>query len=171
LYTQKADSDTLTYYEEGVSKVKNIRMYKTYVAKPGEVERKWYVVDATDQTLGRLATQIATILRGKHKPEYTPHEDVGDFVVVVNAEKVHVTGRKLDQKKYYWHTGFPGGIREITLSRQLELHPERVIEHAVKGMLPRGPLGRRQLRKLRVYEGAEHPHVAQQPEPLVPNER
>ena len=151
--------------------MKNIRMYKTYVAKPGEVERKWYVVDATDQTLGRLATQIATILRGKHKPEYTPHEDVGDFVVVVNAEKVHVTGRKLDQKKYYWHTGFPGGIREISLSRQLELHPERVIEHAVKGMLPRGPLGRRQLRKLRVYEGAEHPHVAQQPEPLVPNGR
>jgi large subunit ribosomal protein L13 len=151
--------------------VKNIRMYKTYVAKPGEVERKWYVVDATGQTLGRLATQIATILRGKHKPEYTPHEDVGDFVVVVNAEKVHVTGRKLEQKKYYWHTGYPGGIREITLNRQLQLHPERVIEHAVKGMLPRGPLGRRQLRKLRVYEGAEHPHEAQQPEPLEVNER
>jgi large subunit ribosomal protein L13 len=151
--------------------VKNIRMYKTYVAKPGEVERKWYVVDATDQTLGRLATQIATILRGKNKPEYTPHEDVGDFVVVVNAEKVHVTGRKMDQKKYYWHTGFPGGIREITLHRQLELHPERVIEHAVKGMLPKGPLGRSQLRKLRVYEGAEHPHLAQQPETLVFNER
>ncbi len=151
--------------------MKNIRMYKTYVAKPGEVERKWYVVDATDQTLGRLATQIATILRGKHKPEYTPHEDVGDFVVVVNAEKVHVTGRKLEQKKYYRHTGYPGGIREISLGRQLQLHPERVIEHAVKGMLPRGPLGRRQLRKLRVYEGAEHPHEAQQPEPLVTNER
>jgi large subunit ribosomal protein L13 len=151
--------------------VKNIRMYKTYVAKPGEVERKWYVVDATDQTLGRLATQIATVLRGKHKPEYTSHEDVGDFVIVVNAEKVHVTGRKLDQKKYYWHTGFPGGIREISLARQLQEHPERVIEHAVKGMLPRGPLGRRQLRKLRIYEGAEHPHEAQQPEPLTVNER
>jgi large subunit ribosomal protein L13 len=146
--------------------VKNIRMYKTYVAKPGEVERKWYVVDATDQTLGRLATQIASILRGKHRAEFTPHEDVGDFVVVINAEKIHVTGRKLEQKKYYWHTGFPGGIREIALARQLQLHPERVIEHAVKGMLPRGPLGRRQLRKLRVYQGAEHPHEAQQPELL-----
>lgn len=146
--------------------MKNIRMYRTYVAKPGEVERKWYVVDATDQTLGRLATRIASILRGKHKPEYTPHEDVGDFVIVVNAEKVHVTGRKLEQKKYYWHTEYPGGIREIGLSRQLDLHPERVIEHAVKGMLPRGPLGRRQLRKLRVYKGAQHPHEAQQPESL-----
>jgi large subunit ribosomal protein L13 len=151
--------------------VKNIRMFKTYVAKPGAVERKWYVVDATDQTLGRLATQIASILRGKHKPEYTPHEDVGDFVVVVNAEKVRVTGRKLEQKKYYWHTGYPGGIREISLERQLQLHPDRVIEHAVKGMLPRGPLGRRQLRKLRVYRGTEHPHEAQQPEPLELNER
>jgi large subunit ribosomal protein L13 len=147
-------------------KVKNIGRYKTYVAKPGEVERKWYVVDATDQTLGRLATQIASILRGKHKPQYTPHEDVGDFVIVINAEKVRVTGRKLDQKKYYRHTGYPGGIREISLRRQLELYPERVIMHAVKGMLPRGPLGRRQLKKLRVYSGGEHPHEAQQPEPL-----
>ncbi len=146
--------------------MKNIGMHKTYVAKPGEVERKWYVVDATDQTLGRLATQIASVLRGKNKPQYTPHEDVGDFVVVVNAEKVAVTGRKLDQKKYYWHTGYPGGIRDITLRRQLELHPDRVILHAVKGMLPRGPLGRRQLRKLRVYRGPEHPHDAQQPQPL-----
>jgi len=123
-------------------------------------------VDATGQTLGRLASQIAHILRGKHKPQYTPHEDVGDFVVVINAEKVHVTGRKLDQKKYYWHSGYPGGIKEITLRRQLERHPERVIEHAVKGMLPRGPLGRRQLRKLRVYRGPNHPHGAQKPEPL-----
>ena len=146
--------------------VKNIRMYKTYVAKPGEVERVWYVVDAADQTLGRLATRIATVLRGKHKPQYTPHEDVGDFVIVVNAEKVKVTGNKLDQKKYYWHTGYPGGIRERTLRRQLELHPERVIEHAVKGMLPRGPLGRRQLKKLKIYSGPEHPHEGQQPKPF-----
>jgi len=146
--------------------VKNIRMYKTYVAKPGEVERVWYVVDAADRTLGRLATQIATVLRGKHKPQYTPHEDVGDFVIVVNAEKIKVTGNKMDQKKYYWHTGYPGGIRERTLRRQLELHPERVIEHAVKGMLPRGPLGRRQLKKMKVYSGPEHPHEGQQPKPL-----
>jgi large subunit ribosomal protein L13 len=146
--------------------VKNIGMHRTYVAKPGEVERKWYVVDATGQTLGRMATQIASILRGKNKPQYTPHEDVGDFVIVVNAEKVAVTGRKLDQKKYYWHTGYPGGIRDITLRRQLELHPDRVITHAVKGMLPRGPLGRRQLRKLRVFRGPEHTHEAQQPQPL-----
>jgi len=146
--------------------VKNVRMYKTYVAKPGDVERAWYVVDATDQTLGRLATRIATVLRGKHKAQYTPHEDVGDFVVVVNAEKIKVTGNKLDQKMYYRHTGYPGGIREISLRRQLELHPNRVIEHAVKGMLPHGPLGRRQLKKLRVYAGPEHPHAAQQPKPF-----
>jgi len=147
--------------------VKRIRMHRTYVAKPGEVERKWYVVDATDQTLGRLATRIASILRGKHKVEFTPHEDVGDFVVVVNAEKIKVTGRKLDQKVYYHHTGYPGGIKGITLRRQLELHPERVIESAVKGMLPRGPLARRQFKKLKVYAGAQHPHEAQQPELLV----
>lgn len=146
--------------------MKNIRMHKTYVAKPGEVERKWYVVDATDLTLGRMATRIAQVLRGKHKPQYTPHEDVGDFVIVVNAEKINVTGRKLDQKKYYRHTGYPGGIREISLRRQLELHPDRVITHAVKGMLPRGPLGRRQLKKLKVYSGPQHPHQAQQPVPL-----
>lgn len=147
--------------------MKRISMHKTYVAKPGEVERKWYVVDATDQTLGRLATQIATVLRGKHKVYYTPHEDVGDFVIVINAEKVKVTGRKLDQKMYYRHTGYPGGIRDITLRRQLELHPERVIESAVKGMLPRGPLARRQLKKLKIYSGGEHPHTAQQPEALA----
>ncbi|MCU0519414.1 MAG: 50S ribosomal protein L13 [Anaerolineae bacterium] len=151
--------------------MKTLRIHKTYVAKAGEVERAWYVVDATGQTLGRLATQVASILRGKNKPQYTPHEDVGDFVIVVNAEKVHVTGRKLDQKKYYWHTGFPGGIREIGLRRQLELHPDRVITHAVKGMLPRGPLGRDQLRKLKVYGGPDHPHEAQQPQPLVLNSR
>ena len=147
--------------------MKRIRTHKTYVAKPGMVERKWYVVDATDLTLGRLATRIATVLRGKHKAQFTPHEDVGDFVVVVNAEKIKVTGRKLDQKIYYRHSGYPGGITGITLRRQLELHPERVIQSAVKGMLPRGPLGRRQLKKLKVYAGAEHPHTAQQPESMV----
>ena len=141
--------------------------HKTYIAKPNDVQREWYVVDATGVTLGRLATQIASILRGKTKPQYTPHEDVGDFVVVINAEKVRVTGRKLDQKIYYRHTGYPGGIRSITLRNQLEKHPERVIEHSVKGMLPRGPLGRRQFKKLKVYAGAEHPHQAQMPKPLA----
>ncbi|MBN1877334.1 MAG: 50S ribosomal protein L13 [Anaerolineae bacterium] len=137
--------------------------YRTCVAKPADIDRAWYVVDAEGQTLGRLASQIATILRGKNKPQYTPHEDVGDFVVVVNAEKVAVTGRKLDQKFYYRHTGYPGGIKSVTLRRQLETHPERVIESAVKGMLPHGPLGRRMFKKLKVYVGPEHPHQAQQP--------
>jgi large subunit ribosomal protein L13 len=146
--------------------VKQARIHKTFVAKPADIERVWYVVDATDLTLGRLATQIASVLRGKHKPEYTPHEDVGDFVVVVNAEKVQVTGRKLDQKQYYHHTGYPGGIKSITLRKQLQKHPERVIEHAVRGMLPHGPLGRRQFKKLKVYAGPEHPHQAQSPKPL-----
>ncbi|MFN2109898.1 MAG: 50S ribosomal protein L13 [Anaerolineae bacterium] len=146
--------------------MKQARIHKTFVAKPADIERVWYVVDATDLTLGRLATQIASVLRGKHKPEYTPHEDVGDFVVVVNAEKVQVTGRKLDQKQYYHHTGYPGGIKSITLRKQLQKHPERVIEHAVRGMLPHGPLGRRQFKKLKVYAGPEHPHQAQSPKPL-----
>jgi len=146
--------------------VKQTRMHKTYVAKPGEVERKWYVVDATGKTLGRLASRIATMLRGKHKPEFTPHEDVGDFVIVLNAEKIKVTGRKLDQKKYYRVSGYPSGLHSVTLRRQLELHPDRVIRAAVKGMLPRGHLGRKQLKKLKVYAGDEHPHEAQQPEPL-----
>jgi len=147
-------------------KVKRLNIHKTYVVKPDEIERKWYIVDATGQTLGRLATQIASVLRGKTKPQYTPHEDVGDFVVVVNAEKIQVTGRKLDQKVYYRHTGYPGGIRGVTLRRQLEKHPERVIEHAVKGMLPRGPLGRRMFKKLKVYAGPAHPHQAQQPQAM-----
>lgn len=146
--------------------MKQARIHKTFVAKPADIERVWYVVDATDLTLGRLATQIASVLRGKHKPEYTPHEDVGDFVVVVNAEKVQVTGRKLDQKQYYHHTGYPGGIKSITLRKQLQKHPERVIEHAVRGMLPHGSLGRRQFKKLKVYAGPEHPHQAQSPKPL-----
>ncbi len=139
---------------------------KTYMAKPGEVERRWWLVDAEGKTLGRLATQIATLLRGKHKPQYTPHVDCGDFVVVINAEKVRVTGRKLQQKKYYRHSGYPGGLKVRTLEQMLQTHPERVIWLAVKRMLPKGPLGRRQLKKLKVYAGPEHPHQAQQPEPL-----
>jgi large subunit ribosomal protein L13 len=136
------------------------------MAKPDSVQRNWYVVDATDKTLGRMATEIAHILRGKNKPEYTPHIDVGDFVIVVNADKVKVTGRKLDQKYYYRYSGYPGGMKSVTLRRQLEIHPDRVINAAVKGMLPRGPLGRQMFRKLKVYAGPEHPHQAQQPEPL-----
>jgi len=141
-------------------------MHKTYMAKPGEVRQEWYVVDATDKILGRLSTEIARMLRGKHKPEYTPHVDVGDFIIVINAEKVKVTGRKLDQKLYYRHTGYPGGLKSITLRRQLEKFPERVIEAAVKGMLPRGPLARQMFKKLKVYAGPNHPHEAQQPKPL-----
>ncbi len=139
---------------------------KTYTAKAQDVERKWYVVDAQGKTLGRLATQIATILRGKHKPIYTPHVDCGDFVIVINAEKVVVTGQKLDQKKYYRHSGYPGGLREVTLRDQLKKFPERVIEAAVKGMLPKNKLGRKMYKKLKVYAGPNHPHAAQQPEPL-----
>ncbi len=129
-------------------------------------ERRWYVIDASGKTLGRLATQIADILRGKRKPEYTPHVDVGDFVIVVNAEKVAVTGRKREQKIYYRHSGYPGGLRQRTLAEQLEQQPEEVIRLAVRGMLPRNRLARQQLRKLKVYRGPEHPHEAQRPEPL-----
>jgi len=139
---------------------------KTWNAKPGAVERHWYVVDAEGQTLGRLATQIADTLRGKRKPEYTPHVDTGDFVVVVNAEKIAVTGQKLDQKMYYRHSGYPGGLRSRTLREQLERRPTEVIRKAVKGMLPRNRLARAQLGKLKVYAGPEHPHAAQSPEPL-----
>jgi large subunit ribosomal protein L13 len=139
---------------------------KTYVATPSTRERNWLVVDATGKTLGRLATQIAEVLRGKHKPEYTPHIDVGDFVVVVNAEKIAVTGNKREQKRYYRHSGYPGGLRSRTLGDMLERRPEEVIRLAVKGMLPRTRLGRAQLRKLKVYAGPDHPHAAQKPEPL-----
>ncbi|MDT0617631.1 50S ribosomal protein L13 [Salinisphaera sp. P385] len=139
---------------------------KTYSAKPGEVAADWYLVDADGKTLGRLATEIATRLRGKHKPEYTPHVDTGDHIVVINAEKVHVTGKKREQKRYYRHSGHPGHLKETTLEEQLERHPERVIELAVKGMLPKNPLGRAMYRKLRVYPGGEHPHTAQQPKAL-----
>lgn len=139
---------------------------KTYSAKPHEIERRWFIVDATDQVLGRLATRIATIVRGKHKPPFTPHMDVGDFVVVVNAEKVKLTGQKLDKKLFRRHTGYPGGLVEIPYRRLLEKHPERAIEQAVWGMLPKGRLGRQLRRKVKVYKGAEHPHASQKPEPL-----
>jgi large subunit ribosomal protein L13 len=139
---------------------------KTWSAKPGEVERRWYVVDAEGQTLGRLATRIADTLRGKTKPQYTPHVDTGDFVIVVNAEKIQVTGKKLDDKMYYRHSGYPGGLRSRPLREQLERRPTEVLRKAVKGMLPRNKLGRAQIGKLKIYAGAVHPHEAQRPEPL-----
>jgi large subunit ribosomal protein L13 len=139
---------------------------KTYVATPQTREREWLVVDASGRTLGRLATQIADVLRGKRKPEYTPHCDVGDFVIVVNAEKISVTGKKREDKLYHRHTGYPGGIRTRTLDEMLDRRPEEVIRKAVKGMLPRNRLARAQLRKLKVYAGPDHPHAAQQPQPM-----
>ncbi len=138
----------------------------TVSAKPAEVKRDWYVVDATDKTLGRLATEIARRLRGKHKAEYTPHVDTGDYIVVVNAEKIHVTGNKLKDKMYHRHTGYIGNLKSVNLEKLLASHPERAIESAVKGMLPKGPLGRAMYRKLRVYAGPNHDHQAQQPKPL-----
>jgi large subunit ribosomal protein L13 len=139
---------------------------KTVTAKPGDVQHDWYVVDADGQTLGRLATRIADTLRGKGKPIYTPHVDTGDFVVVVNAEKIGVTGQKLAQKRYYRHSGYPGGLRSRTLAEQLERRPTEVIRQAVKGMLPRNRLARRQITKLKIYAGPKHPHEAQNPQPL-----
>jgi large subunit ribosomal protein L13 len=139
---------------------------KTYVTKPADVERAWYVVDAEGQTLGRLASSVATVLRGKHKPIYNPSVDCGDFVIVLNAEKIAVTGRRLEQKKYYRHSLYIGGLKEISLRDQLQQHPERVIESAVRGMLPKNALGRKMFKKLKVYAGAEHPHHAQQPKPM-----
>jgi len=139
---------------------------KTSSAKSHEIERKWFVIDAQGQTLGRLATRVATVLRGKHKPIYTPHIDCGDYVIVVNADKINVTGKKLDQKMYYRHSGYPGGLKQVSLRRQLQTHPERVIEAAVRGMLPKNRLGRKMFKKLKVYDGPDHPHQAQQPEPL-----
>jgi large subunit ribosomal protein L13 len=137
---------------------------KTYSTKPTDIKRKWFVVDAQGKTLGRLATRVATVLIGKHKPEFAYHMDVGDFVIVVNADKIHVTGRKLDQKKYYRHSGYPGGLSEITLRDQLVRYPTRAVELAVRGMLPKNRLGRRMLRKLKVYASPEHPHGPQKPE-------
>jgi large subunit ribosomal protein L13 len=139
---------------------------KTFSAKPEAVERDWYLVDATGKTLGRLAAEIATRLRGKHKPEYTPHVDTGDYIVVVNAEKVQVTGKKASDKIYYSHSEFPGGIKEISFEKLIDKAPTRALEIAVKGMLPHNPLGRAMFRKLKVYAGMDHPHAAQQPQTL-----
>ena len=139
---------------------------KTYSAKAESVERDWYIVDAADKTLGRLATEVASRLRGKHKPEYTPHVDTGDYIVIINAEKVTVTGNKATKKIYYSHTGYPGGIKDITFEKLMEKAPERALQSAVKGMLPKGPLGREMFRKLKIYVGSEHPHTAQQPQTL-----
>ncbi|MBV8563068.1 MAG: 50S ribosomal protein L13 [Actinobacteria bacterium] len=139
---------------------------KTYSAKPGEITREWFLVDADGQTLGRLATQIADTLRGKRKPQFTPHVDTGDFVIVINAEKIQVTGNKLDQKRYYRHSGYPGGLRSRTLRDQLERRPTEVLRVAVRGMLPKNRLARQQLTKLKIYAGPEHPHGAQNPRPL-----
>ena len=141
-------------------------MRTTYIAKIADVERKWYVVDATDKTLGRLASEIAAVLRGKHKPMYAPNIDAGDYVIVINAEKVAVTGKKLDQKVYTHHSGYVGGLKTITLKKQLEKKPEEVLKHAVKGMLPKNALGRKMFSKLHVYAGPEHAHAAQKPEVL-----
>ena len=140
---------------------------KTYMANPDKIERKWYVVDAEGQTLGRLAAEVAKVLRGKNKPEYTPHIDTGDNVIVINAEKIKVTGKKLDQKVYYHHSDYVGGMKETTLREMMAKKPEQVIELAVKGMLPKGPLGRTMIKKLHVYAGAEHAHQAQKPEVLT----
>lgn len=139
---------------------------KTYSAKPETVKREWFVVDAAEQTLGRLATEVARRLRGKHKPEYTPHVDTGDYIVVINAEKIQVTGNKPTDKMYHHHTGYPGGLKSISFEKLIDKAPERTIQNAVKGMLPKGPLGRAMFKKLKVYPGAEHPHTAQQPQEL-----
>lgn len=139
---------------------------KTYMAKPGEITRKWYLIDATDKTLGRLASEVAKLLRGKHKPIYTPHVDTGDNVIIINAEKVKVTGNKFLNKLYYRHSGYPGGLKITNFKDMVQKHPERVIELAVKGMLPHNRLGRKMFKKLKVYRGAEHPHQAQKPEVL-----
>ena len=140
---------------------------KSYMANPAKIERKWYVVDADGQVLGRMAAQVASVLRGKNKPEFTPHEDVGDYVIIVNAEKVKVTGRKLDQKIYYHHSEYVGGMKETTICEMMAKKPEKVVELAVKGMLPKGPLGRQMLKKLHVYAGPEHKQEAQKPEVLT----
>ena len=141
-------------------------MNRTYSAKEQEIEKKWFVVDAEDQVLGRLASEVAHRLRGKHKPVFTPHADTGDYIIVINAEKVRLTGDKLDSKMYYRYSGYLGGMKEISARKQLDKKPEEIIKHAVRGMLPKNSLGKRQGKKLKVYAGPEHPHDAQQPEPL-----
>ena len=138
----------------------------SYIAKPSEIERKWYVIDAEGKTLGRICTEAATILRGKNKPTYTPFLDCGDYVIVINAEKVHVTGKKAKEKVYKHHTGYPGGLREITFDKLQAKKPEEIIRHAIKGMMPKGPLGRQMYKKLKVYAGPDHKHAAQKPEVL-----
>jgi large subunit ribosomal protein L13 len=154
-------SVALTRGLEGVSKV-----VRTYVVKQKDITRKWFVVDADGKTLGRLASKVARILRGKHKPIYSPHLDVGDYVVIVNADRIAVTGRKMDQKMYYRHTGYPGGVKELNLRDMLSRHPTYAVKYAVRGMLPKNRLGRKMIKKLKVYAGPEHPHEAQQPEVL-----
>ena len=139
---------------------------KTYTVKPGDIKRQWRLVDAEGKTLGRLASRIAAILKGKHKPIYTPHADVGDYVIVINADKIHVTGRKMLQKMYHRHSGYPGGLKSINLCDLLQRHPTRAVEYAVKGMLPKNRLGRRMFKKLKVYAGSDHPHQAQKPQVL-----
>ncbi len=143
----------------------------TVMAKEDAIERKWFLVDAQGKVLGRLASQVAHVLRGKHKPTFAPHLDMGDHVVVINAEKIHLTGRKLTDKIYRWHSGYIGGLREVSAERMLKSHPERVVEWAIQGMLPKGRLGRAMARKLRVYKGTDHPHAAQKPEPLTVGSR
>jgi len=138
----------------------------TYMAKAGEVDRQWYVIDATDLVLGRLASQIALMLRGKHKPTFTPHVDTGDYIIVVNAEKIRLTGKKLDTKLYRYHTGYPGGLKEVTYRNLMDKKPEFALKLAVRGMLPKGPIGYQMLKKLHIYRGAEHPHAAQKPAPF-----
>jgi len=145
---------------------KELFTVKTYTVKPGDITRQWYLVDAQGQTLGRLASRIATILKGKHKPIYTPHADVGDYVIVINADKIHVTGRKMWQQMYHRYSGYPSGLRSINLRDLLQKHPTRAIEFAVKGMLPKNRLGRRMLKKLKVYAGGDHPHQAQKPQAM-----
>jgi large subunit ribosomal protein L13 len=139
---------------------------KTTITNPADVERTWYVVDADGQTLGRLAARVAAVLRGKHKPGFSPSVDCGDYVIVINADKIHVTGNKMDEKMYYRHSGYPGGLTELTLREQMKRYPTRPVELAVKGMLPKNKLGRRMIKKLKIYQGTEHPHQAQQPVPL-----
>ena len=143
------------------------KLHKTYTPTPSDLDRQWHVVDATDLPLGRLASHVAQLLRGKHKPTFAPHVDGGDFVIVVNAEKVAVTGNKEEAKRYYRHSGFPGGLREMSLRDMRDRFPERVMESAVRGMLPKNKLGRKMIRKLKVYAGPEHPHAAQNPQPLT----
>jgi large subunit ribosomal protein L13 len=139
---------------------------RTWTVRPGDIERRWFVIDANDAVLGRLATKIATVLRGKHRPQYTPHADCGDHIIVINAEKVRVTGGKEEKKMYHRHTGYIGGLKSTTLGKMRATHPERIIENAVKGMMPKNPLGRAMLGKLKVYAGSEHPHTAQKPQTL-----